>query len=214
MAAFQWQHDVRLAPGGLVTMFDDACCEITGTQTYLAPNGPTRGLELRLDMKARTADLLAQYSQGHGPGSAYMGNTQVLANGNVFIGWGSQPNFSEYTKSGKLLLDAIFPGPDLSYRATVGAWAGLPDYPPSGAARTGAQGTIVYASWNGATPVTSWNVLAGTSNKDMTVVARGPRTGFETQLSVKGNSSVFEVQAVNSKGQVMATSKSFSARQP
>ena len=212
-AAFQWQHDVRLEPDGVVTMFDDACCEITGTQTYLAPNGPTRGLELRLDMRARTADLLAQYSQGKGPGSAYMGDTQLLANGNVFVGWGSQPNFSEYTKSGKLLLDATFPGPDLSYRATVGTWTGLPDYLPSGAARLGAEGTTVYASWNGATQVMSWKVLAGTSKKNMTVAAAEPKTGFETQLNVKGNSSVFEVQAVNSKGQVIATSKSFSAKQ-
>ena len=210
-AAFQWQHDVRLEPGSVVTMFDDACCEITGTQTYLAPNGPTRGLELRLDMKARTATLLAQYSHGKDPGSAYMGDTQVLPNGNVFVGWGSQPNFSEYTKSGKLLLDATFPGPDLSYRATVANWVGRPDYPPSAAARAGTRGTTVYASWNGATQVTSWRALAGTTSKALSVVASAPKTGFETQLSVKGKFTVLEVQAVNSKGQVVGTSKSFGA---
>jgi hypothetical protein len=93
----------------------------------------------------------------------------------------------------------------------VGIWTGLPGYLPSGAARPGAQGTTVYASWNGATQLTSWNVLAGTSNKNMTVVAAGPKAGFETQLNVKGNYSLFEVQAVNSKGQVVGTSKAFGA---
>ena len=29
-AAFQWQHDVALAPNSTVTMFDDHCCQLTG----------------------------------------------------------------------------------------------------------------------------------------------------------------------------------------
>jgi hypothetical protein len=208
-AAFQWQHDVRLQPGGIVTMFDDACCEITGTDTYLAPNGPSRGLELKVDLNTRTATLVAQYTQAKGPGSAYMGDLQLLPNGNVFVGWGSQPDFSEYTKSGKLLLDGTFPAPDLSYRATLETWVGLPLYPPSGAARGRENGTTVYASWNGATQATSWKVLAGTSSRDLSVVGAAPKAGFETQLNIKGNFTVFEVEAINSKGRVMATSKSF-----
>jgi hypothetical protein len=35
-AEFQWQHDVKLQPGGEVTMFDDHCCQLTGGGTYVA----------------------------------------------------------------------------------------------------------------------------------------------------------------------------------
>src|SRR5204863_196828 len=77
-----------------------------------------------------------------------------------FVGWGNEPYFSEYSRSGKLLYEAELPGPDLTYRATLQRWAGLPLWPPTGAARRHAGATTVYASWNGATQVTSWRVLA------------------------------------------------------
>ena len=50
-ASFEWQHDVQLHPGSIVTMFDDDCCEITGAGTYLAPAGPSRALELKLNKR-------------------------------------------------------------------------------------------------------------------------------------------------------------------
>ena len=49
-AHFEWQHDAKLIDGGKeLSMFDDHCCDITGSGTYLAPNGPSRGLVLKLD---------------------------------------------------------------------------------------------------------------------------------------------------------------------
>ena len=208
-ASFEWQHDVQLHPGSILTMFDDDCCQITGAGTYLAPAGPSRALELKLNMATHTATLVAQYTHGNGFSAAYMGDTQLLPNGNVFVGWGSQPYFSEYSSSGKLLMDASFPSPDLSYRATVDNWVGLPASPPQGAAKPGAGATDVYASWNGATELSSWRVLAGTSQHDLSVVAVAPRSGFETRITVKGHFPVYEVQAVDAKGHVIGTSSSF-----
>ena len=153
-ASFQFQHDISLLPGSVVTMFDDDCCQITAAGTYLAPAGPSRGLELRFDLKTHTTALVAEYTHGQNFDAAYMGNVQVFPNGNAFVGWGSEPNFSEYTSSGKLLLDASFPSPDLSYRATVASWAGLPGYPPSDTARPSPRKTVVYATGR-ATEVTS-----------------------------------------------------------
>jgi EmrB/QacA subfamily drug resistance transporter len=207
--SFEWQHDVQLHAGSLITMFDDNCCQITGAGTYLAPAGPSRALELRLDTASHTATVVSQYTHGKNFSAAYMGDNQPLANGNVFVGWGSQPYFSEFSKSGKLLLDASLPAPDLSYRATVANWVGLPASPPQGAARAGAGVTSVYASWNGATEVSSWRVLAGPSQHDLAVVANAPRSGFETSITVKGHFPVFEVQAVDAKGHVIGTSKLF-----
>jgi hypothetical protein len=215
-ASFEWQHDVKLGPGSqaaeIVTMFDDDCCQITGGGTYLAPAGPSRALELKLDTKTHVATLLAQYTLGRSVDAAYMGDAQVLPDGNVVVGWGSQPYISEYTSSGKLILKASLPSPDLSYRATVENWVGLPTSPPTGAALSTASATTVYASWNGATEVAAWRVLAGPKAKDLSVVATTKKTGFETAMTVKGAYKTFEVEALNGKGKVIGTSTPFAAK--
>ncbi len=210
-ASFEWQHDVRLRSNGVVTMFNDNCCQITGAGTYLAPAGPSAGLELQLNMKSHTVSMLARYQQLDKLSAAYMGDMEPLPNGNVFVGWGSQPYFSEYTKSGKLLLEGTLPGPDLSYRALLKPWVGLPLYPPSGAARSVTGATDVYASWNGATQLASWRLLAGKGAAPLHEVSSAPKRGFETELKLKGTYNVFKLQALDSAGHVIATSKSFGA---
>ncbi len=208
-AAFQWQHDVRLQPGSMVSLFDDHCCQLTGGGTYVSPTAPSRALLLSLDRQTRTAKLAAQYSLGKGFDAEYMGDTQPLPNGNVFVGWGSEPYFSEYSRSGKLLLEGELPGPDLTYRATVGQWVGLPLSPPVGAARTTGGGTTVYASWNGATRVASWRVLAGTGSTPRAVVATRARSGFETAIAVASSYASFQVQALAANGAVIGLSRPF-----
>ena len=91
-ADFQWQHDVAFAPGSAgprstITMFDDHCCQLTGGGTSVHGDGPSRGLVLDLDQQTRTATLVAQYPSGGEFETEYMGDTQPLANGNVFVGW-------------------------------------------------------------------------------------------------------------------------------
>ena len=99
--------------------------------------------------------------------------------------------------SGKLIFDAAFPAPDMSYRAYVQPWVGKPLYPPSGAARARSGRTTVYASWNGATQVSAWRVLAVTAAGAIQPVATHTRTGFETSIPVSGGSGRFEVQAID-----------------
>jgi hypothetical protein len=210
-ASFQWQHDVTLTGGSEVTLFDDNCCQITGAGTYLAPNGPSRALTLRLNQAGHTASLISQY-QHDGISAAYMGSTQLLPNGNTFVGWGAEPYFSEYSNSGKLLLDATLPAPDENYRAIqLSKWTGLPLTPPSGAAMSAGGTTTVYASWNGATEVTSWRVLGGSDPGHLGVITTTARSGFETAIRVSSG-SVFKVQALNSHGQVIGTSAVFRSR--
>ena len=210
LASFEWQHDVRLEPGDVVTMFNDNCCQITGAGTYLAPAGPSAGLELQLHPATRTVTLVARYVHPNHYSAAYMGDMQLLSNGNVFIGWGEQPNFSEYTKSGQLLLDASFPGPDDSYRAVVAPWTGLPTYPPSALAKSATGGTNVYVSWNGATEVSTWRVLAGNSTSSLRPIAQAPKTGFQTEVHLTGTYRRFVVQALGKQGQVIGASRPFS----
>ncbi len=95
-AGFEWQHDVSMQGDSTVSVFDDHCCRLTGGGTSVDPTGPSRGLVLKLDQQARTATLAAQYGRNGGFRSEYMGDTQPQPNGNVFVGWGSEPYFSEY----------------------------------------------------------------------------------------------------------------------
>jgi EmrB/QacA subfamily drug resistance transporter len=209
-AEFQWQHDVALAPHSTITVFDDHCCQLTGGGTSVAPTGPSRGLVLELNQATHVATLEAQYGNHEGFKSEYMGDTQPLANSNTFVGWGSAPYFTEYSLAGKPLLEAEFPGSDLSYRTMVEPWVGLPLTLPAGAARQTGGRTTVYASWNGATQVVSWRVLGGPSAKRMAVVANTARSGFETTIPVAQSYSSFEVQALDANGRVIGTSRAFS----
>jgi EmrB/QacA subfamily drug resistance transporter len=213
-ASFQWQHDVALGVGGktnqTITMFDDHCCQLTGGGTSVHATGPSRGLVLNVDQATRTATLAAQYTGGNEFESEYMGDTQPLADRNTFIGWGSEPYFSEYSPSGRKLLEANFPGADLSYRETLAQWVGLPLTKPLGAARQRDGATVVYASWNGATQVVSWRVLAATGAGRMTPVANAAKSGFETAIRVPHGARSYELQALAGDGKVIGTSKPFS----
>jgi Arylsulfotransferase (ASST) len=215
---FAWQHDVELHPGNVVSMFDDSCCAILAGGKTGPPSGPSRGLVLKLNTATHSASFVAQYGPlpaavtGLPPArfnAAFLGNTQLLANGNVVVGWGSQPFFSEFSRSGKLLLDAHWPAPDLSYRAYVQQWVGEPFYGPSGASRKSRGKTILSASWDGATQVSRWRYLAGSDPSKLSVVATKPISGFETSVTVQGTYKWLRVQAVNAKGQIIGTSKAF-----
>jgi EmrB/QacA subfamily drug resistance transporter len=216
-AAFEWQHDVRLQPNGVVTMFDDHCCQLTGGGTYVHASEPSRGLVLRLDEGTHTAAKIADYGSGYGLESDYMGDLQPLSNGNVLVGWGSSPYITELTRSGEPVLEGKLPGSNLSYRATLAPWVGLPLYPPVGAARQARGRTVVYASWNGATRVASWRVLAGPSTGALRPVATAARSGFETAIAIPSRSAPhrstasesFEVQALDAKDRVIGASKLF-----
>jgi hypothetical protein len=211
-ADFEWQHDVVVYPGTpSVTLFDDHCCQITGGGTYVSPTAPSRALVLRLDQRTHTASLAGQYGHGANFDSEYMGSTEPLDNNNEFVGWGSAPFFSEYDASGNLLLDARLPGSDITYRATREPWVGKPLDPPAAAARKTGGRTTVYASWNGATDVKTWRVLAITGGGAPTAVASAGKSGFETGIPVTGGYKTYRVQALDSGGLVIGTSKTISA---
>ncbi len=208
-AAFEWQHDVNLQPGSTVTLFDDHCCQLTGGGTYVPATAPSRGLLLKLDQQTHTAALAAQYGTDFDLNTDYMGSTQPLPGGNVMVGWGSSPYLSEYGPSHQLLLDGVFPGSDLSYRAAVQQWVGQPLSPPVGAARSSGGRMSVYASWNGATQVTAWRVLAGPAASRLTVAAQALRSGFETAIPLPQGYQSFEVEALDARGRVIGTSAPF-----
>ena len=118
---------------------------------------------LKLDQKTHTATFAGQYSHGSNFDSDYMGSLEPLAERQRVRRLGLVAFITEYNASGDMLLDARLPGSDITYRAQVEPWVGLPLTPPAAAARKNAGKTTVYASWNGATEVASWRVLASTA---------------------------------------------------
>jgi hypothetical protein len=210
-ARFAWQHDVQMLPSGNVSLYDDNCCKIQANGRLARPNGPSRGMVLRLDLAGRTASLAASFSRAPTRReAAFLGSFQLLPNSNGLLGWGSLPFFSEYSRSGRLLLDAVWPHKDQSYRALfTSTWVGTPFYPPTGAARTTRGRTTVYASWNGATQLAAWQVLAGPNAAHLRPVARRSKAGFETAIALRGSFNAFRVRALDARQRVIGTSAAF-----
>jgi hypothetical protein len=61
-------------------------------------------------------------------------------------------------------------------------------------------------SWNGATGVERWNVLAGADTQHLRRAATHAKTGFETAIPFRGSRGYVEVEAVARNGDVLATS--------
>jgi outer membrane protein assembly factor BamB len=196
-----FQHDARSQPDGTITIFDNA----------IAPkvHGQSRGIVVKLDEDNMIATLVREYPHPDKLFSATQGNMQVLPDGNVFIGWGSKGTISEFSSDGRLLFNASIPPKDDSYRAFRFSWSGHPSDDPAVALEPAPEnGVTLYASWNGATEVDAWQVLAGPSPKQLKPVGESvPPKGFETAIAVRTAESYVAVQAKHRSGQVLGTSK-------
>jgi hypothetical protein len=198
-----WQHDARVQPDGTITFFDNGATPAVHSQS--------RAIQMRLDMQARTATLVREQAHPATPLVAgSQGNVQVLSNGAWMVGWGEAPYLSEFSASGQLLLDAHLPSKYESYRSYRLPWSGQPTGRPALAivrAPSG-HGLVVYASWNGATDVASWRVLAGAMKTSLSAAGAAPRSGFETAVRAAGaaSGSYVQVQALNAAGVVIGAS--------
>jgi hypothetical protein len=65
----------------------------------------------------------------------------------------------------------------------------------------------IYASWNGATEVATWQVLAGAGPGKLKELASTPKEGFETVITVKTNELYVGVKALNAPGKVLGSSR-------
>lgn len=198
-ARFSWQHDARLH-GHTVSLFDDAS------------DGPSQQESqssaklLRLNLKTMMATLVRRYTHSPGLLTVSQGSAQTLSNGNVFVGWGADPDFSEYSPVGRQVFNGSFALGVNSYRAYRFAWTGRPSWSPALAVSASGDSVTAFASWNGATEVAAWRVLGGDSATSLSSVAQGARTGFETAISLTSSLNYFAVQALDAQGHVLGTS--------
>ncbi len=196
-----YQHDARELPDGTISLFDNGSAPTVHPQS--------RGIVLQLNPVTGTVSLVSQLTRTPGLVVESEGNVQQLANGDWFLGWGQEPFFSELSPQGTMLFDAHFPVHSRSYRSFRFPWVGVPAHPPSFAfesAGTG-QGTV-YASWNGATAVASWKLLAGASPQSLHAILTTPRTGFETAIALPGGTSgpYLAVEALDASGNALRSS--------
>jgi hypothetical protein len=179
-----------------------------GTRTDYQHDARYRGIVLKLDEDAMTATLLREYTHPDTVFSDTQGNVQILPNGNVFVGWGSEPFFSEFGRDGKLIFDASFPPELESYRAFRFPWKGQPEDAPAAVAEAGPEGEVtLYVSWNGATEVSTWEVLAGDGPDELEPVGSAPRKGFETAITIQTDEPYVAVRAKDGSGRVLGASK-------
>ena len=136
-----------------------------------------------------------------------------MPHGNAFVGWGSAPYLSEYGGDGELLFDARFPREVESYRAFRFPWKGAPEGRPAVAAASGTEDRVTaYASWNGATEVAGWEVLAGPAPDDLLPLGSAPRKGFETAISFRTREPYVAVRAKDRSGRTLAASEAVNSR--
>ena len=199
-ASFSWQHDAHLV-GNTLTVFDDAS------------NGPKQqesqssAKVLRLNIPRRTATLVRRFDHYPPVTTSSQGSAQLLPNGNMFVGWGAQPDFSEYRPGGHQIFNGELPVGAQSYRAYRFQWQGEPVTKPLFALSPQSDGSLkVYASWNGATQVASWQVLGGSSPSTLAPLGGRQRSGFETEIDVDSEPADLAVEAVGVGGNILATS--------
>jgi outer membrane protein assembly factor BamB len=201
---FSFQHDARWHGSEDLTLFDDGA----GPPNQEAQS---RGLRLTVDEAARSVQLGQQFVHSPETLATSQGNLQQLDNGNVFIGWGSEPYATEHTASGRQVFAAQM-ATSQSYRAFRSPWNGTPSAAPAIAVRrTGSDNVVVYASWNGATEVASWQVIAGSGNGVMTPLVTAPRKGFETTIRARSSATTLAARALDRTGKLLAVSPSVSA---
>ena len=198
------QHDARRQADGTITIFDNR-----------VPPEPARGIAVEVDERAMTARLVRTLERPEPLHAASQGSLQVLPNGNVLVGWGSQAVMTEFDPAGAVVFDAALPAAVQSYRDRRHPWTGRPTEPPDVAvdpvvpASGGQSRVTAYASWNGATDVRSWALLAGASDGSLERLSTMARTGFETVLvGMTALKAVTRVQAValDAAGRELASS--------
>jgi hypothetical protein len=210
-----WQHDARMLPNGDITIFDDGSDPPVESQS--------RAITISLDLKTHKATLVSAITHPGPPLlSPSQGNVQTLPSGNVVVDYGGVPEIAEYTKDGSLLFDAHLPYDMASYRGYRYPWNATPSYPPVVVASLNntSEETIVHASWNGATGVASWRVLAGSKERTLEPQATVTASSFETETLLPktfcaspgepcagATRGFVAVQALDASGHVLATSQ-------
>ena len=195
---FGWQHDLRRQPDGTLTIYDNH-------ENAIETDAVSAALRFELDEEAMTARLVQALRHEDRYGYA-MGNAQYLPDGHVLVGWGMDPYATEFDGDGEVVFELSDLGLG-SYRSYRFPWRGRPATPPDLAVADGS----AYVSWNGATEVTAWRVLAGEEAARLRPVGEVSREGFETVVALETGSRVVRAEALDADGRVVGRTRTVRA---
>ena len=213
---FCGQHDVHRLPNGDIEMFDNGGTFMHGQPP--CPVHPARVLVFKVDARRHRARLVSSISSrplsanGKGWFSGWVGSARPESNGDTLVDWGGPINrVTEVSPGGRenLFMRLEF----WSYRAVPAAWTGQPTGRPLVVA--GIQGATVhvYASWNGATQISRWQVLAGSTASRLSPAGGPvPFADLETRVALKIPAPYVAVQALDARGGVLGTSAAVRVR--
>jgi Arylsulfotransferase (ASST) len=196
---FAWQHDARREPDRTISVFDNGAAPRRHFQSRVI------FLHLNRDnMKARLVRSIV-----HDPPilAINQGNAQRLPNGGEIVGWGHAPYVTEYDQRGRAVLDLRFGRGADSYRAFRFPWIGRPRTRPAVAVDRGR----VFVSWNGATEVARWQILAGLSPAHLRPFRTVGKRGFETSAAIPQALPWLAVRALDRAGRTLGTSRTVHA---
>jgi Arylsulfotransferase (ASST) len=197
-AFFMYQHDARAHPDGTLTLYDDGPS---------SSSQQSRAIRLGLDTSSLQALLLQEFDHPTPLMSSAMGNAQVLPNGNLMVGWGTEPYITEFDPLGDVRFDASFVGNAWNYRAFRNTWVARPAALPAIVARRRVGGATVHASWNGSTETAYWRVSGGPAANALEPLATVAATGFETAVGVVGSHRVLQATALDAGKRPLASSR-------
>jgi hypothetical protein len=204
-AEFGIQHDARWLGDGRVQLFDNAA-EREGEGRRGQP--PSSVKVLRLDERRRRVTLEREIVHPHRMWALSQGNAQTLAGGGTMVGWGSTGTFSRHDAGGRPVFTAQLPAHYDTYRAYHARWRGRPEAPPAIHAEREEAQVAVWASWNGATEVDRWRLLAGPSPDELRPVpGDAPWTDLETAIVRFSAERYVAVAALDADGRELARSK-------
>lgn len=200
-ARFVYPHDAARAADGTITVFDNRATALD--KRY----GSSRAVRIRLNTRKRTASLAGEYLHPTSAIATSQGNARAITGGNMFVGWGSSPWFTEHAPDGRVVFAAHTQSAwNQSYRAFKGPWKGAPLTAPAVVASTRSGRLMAYVTWNGATEVAQWRVLGGANEASLAPLGAGPWQDFETKLTLPGTPAVIQVEALDASGAVIGKS--------
>ena len=202
------QHDAHRLADGDILLFDNG-----GTYMHGTPRcglHAARSMRFRLDVAKRRARLVSSFSsrgisphrEGYFPG--WVGSARLTSDGDLLVDWGPNRRITEIGRDGRVGL--LLKLQRWSYRAFPARWVGRPDGAPRLAARRRGSLVDVWMSWNGATQISRWRVLAGGKP-----VATVPFADLETKATVRTSQAQVAVEALDAAGNVLGRSALTSA---
>lgn len=202
---FTFQHDARFVQETdtqtVISIFDNA------SNGFAKSSEESSGMVIMLDLTTMTAYLQAQtfFPRAGGILSTSQGNTQVMANGNTFHGWGNWAYVSEHNATGDaVFFAALATNQVMNYRAYSLNWTSTPccTVPEvySYSQNTTAPSRI-YVSWNGATTVAKWNFYGSDQiGNAFALIGSANKAGFETSFTADKYYPWVRVEAIANDG--------------